>query len=743
MDHNLTDLAKNMDEIEIPEAPTQDISDSRDMAMMEAIRGYAKEVPQRNLTPVYVDYKKRRTKLMLVLCPEWAPEFPPFNLARLSGVCKSAGFETKILDLNVRAFNQHEEDWIPNGKLPFRLWNPAASWHWLGETYMHDIHPVLEPLLQQGVEEILAERPHVVGFSQYYISEEPTKWMAREIKRRDPSIRIAVGGSNAHKDWFQIIPEYDYVVKGEGEKAILEILEEIEDGVFRDEPLVLDQAEQERININGLPMPDYESIDFSQYRVPNGVTSEFSRGCTAKCTFCEETHFWKYRQRTAVDLIDEMEWLYYNKGVDIVWFIDSLVNGNVKELRAFARAVKAKELPTKWTGYSRMDGRMDAEYFRDLADGGCVMLNYGCESGSQRVLDDMVKGVTIKEMEDNLRDGSAVGIYAATNWIVGFPTEGHSDFAQTMSFLWRNRNYKINNVGAGVGMAVGPATIVGQNPHKYNVSHHKYLGHWIANDFTIGGTHVMHRVKFFHMFLDFMTGCTVEPFTFPMRPNLALEHYDITLNNPDTWHEVEYENFDYQIIRPGISPFADALVNEIWPFLRTLWLTRGGFSGTILFNPEIDSKEFGTQFGPAETFRATYKFEITDDGEWHADFDYDFRQLPEPESWLEPERQGAFFAQEYSRMQSNAAKRARKLARPEWDVKTGRDDGQFMDMLAEERYLNETIDFTFKYHYTGSGKWHRGSDDISVPDTIGGGVLGKNVSLNPETAHQIEIKEIT
>ncbi len=57
-----------------------------------------------------------------------------------------------------------------------------------------------------------------------------------------------------------------------------------------------------------------------------------------------ETHFWKYRQRKAVDLIQEVEWLYYNKGVNVFWFIDSLVNGDVNELRAFAKAVQAKGL---------------------------------------------------------------------------------------------------------------------------------------------------------------------------------------------------------------------------------------------------------------------------------------------------------------------------------------------------------------------------------------------------------------
>jgi radical SAM superfamily enzyme YgiQ (UPF0313 family) len=117
-------------------------------------------------------------------------------------------------------------------------------------------------------------------------------------------------------------------------------------------------------------MPDYDSIDFNDYEVPNGALSELSRGCTAKCTFCEETHFWKYRQRQAVDALKEIEWLYYNKSTDIIWFIDSLVNGNLKELRAFAKGIIAKGLKIKWTGYARCDGRMDLEYMQDLADSG-------------------------------------------------------------------------------------------------------------------------------------------------------------------------------------------------------------------------------------------------------------------------------------------------------------------------------------------------------------------------------------
>jgi hypothetical protein len=571
---------------------------------------------------------------------------------------------------------------------------------------MQDIHPLLEPLLMKACDEIQATRPEIVGFSQYYTNEEPTKWMAQELKRRMPNLKIAVGGSNVQKSWFNAHPYYDYIVNGEGEQVLLEILDEIEAGISNNKQQYIKQPEGQRINLNDLPMPDYESIDFSQYCIPNGVNSEISRGCTAKCTFCEETHFWKYRQRQAVDLVQEIEWLYYNKGTDVIWFIDSLVNGNLKELRAFCKAVVAKGLKIHWTGYARCDGRMDLEYFKDLKEGGCIILNYGIESGSQRVLDDMAKGVTVAEMEQNFKDGKQVGIFAATNWIVGFPTEELQDFADSMTLLWRIRNMNVNNVGAGLGFGLGPETIVGQNPHKFNVAWHKYQNHWITQDFRKGGTHVMTRVKTFHMFIDFMKGCTEQHFDYPIRYSLAKEHYKIKLHNINLVKEVEYEQFDYNIIKPNISPFADALVNEMWPFFRMLWKTRGGYDAVIKFDPDIDLREFGSQFGPG-MYTATFNFSINDQGQWSADFDYVFDQIDNPydDRPVEDGRRGPFYAQDYSRMTTNTATRARKLAKPTWSDDTGRSDSDFWEMLVEEERLNKTTDFSFKYHYVGTGDW--------------------------------------
>ena len=707
MDFTLRSLAT--DELKPKERPTSDVEDARHRSMMEAIAPYAKKTVQKNLTPVYVDYKTRNTKLALILCPEWSPYMPPFSLARLSGVAKTAGYETKIWDLNVKAYRAFRDDWWPNKKIPFRLWDPSASWHWLGDTYMRDIHPVLEPLLKEACDEIEAMNPEVIGFSIYYISEEPTKWMCQELKRRMPNVKIAVGGPNVHKSWFKIEPYYDYVVVGEGELNLLKVLDDIEEGNQHTQPVVYNQEEDERLNINGLPMPDYESIDFSLYDLPNGVNSEISRGCTAKCTFCEETHFWKYRQRQAVDLVTEVEWLYYNKGTDIVWFIDSLINGNLKELRAFALALKAKGLKVRWTGYARCDGRMDLQYLQDLADGGCIMFNFGCESGSQKVLDDMDKGVTIQEMEQNFIDCKKVGIWAATNWIVAFPTEDYQDFADTMAFMWRNRNNNINNAGLGVGYGLGPETIVGQNPHRFNVSWHKYQGFWISNDFTKGGSHVMARVKFIHMWLDMFKGFTEVPITYPIRDNLPKEHYKITFDDPTIHREIEYEKFDYNIIPPvdPNNPYANSLVNEPWVFLRMLWKIRGGYTAEIYFNPTIDNKEFGNSYG-ACLYTGVYKFKIDNEGRWEADFYTKFDQIDNPyDDRLPPPegRKGPFYAQDYSRIQANTAKRARRLARPDWDIGEGRSGQDFSDLLNEEAALNASIDFSFEHSWQGTGHW--------------------------------------
>jgi len=708
-------LVFNVSKYKKESAPREMPSDANDrhLAMLEAIKPYAKASVQKNVTDIPIECSIRKSKLALVLMPQWAAHFPPFNLARLSAVVKQAGYQTKILDINARCYKEYKDNIEVKENLEFELWNSTSNWRWVGSHYYNFIHPIFENIYEEYIDSIIEFKPDVVGFSMYQFSEEPTKWMIQELKKRIPNLKIAVGGSNVQHGWFHIEPYYDYVVNGEGEEAILKILDNVENGINYDTPQYIKQPEEQRINLNNLPMPDYSSIDFNDYEIPNGALSELSRGCTAKCTFCEETHFWKYRQRQAVDALTEIEWLYYNKGTDIIWFIDSLVNGNLKELRAFAKGVIAKGLKIKWSGYARCDGRMDLEYLKDLADSGCMALNYGCESGSQKVLNDIDKGVTVDEMEQNFRDGNTVGIMAATNWIVGFPTETYQDFADTMAFLWRMRDMNINNIGTGMGFGMGPETIVGQNPDRFNLSAQKYLGYWITKDFRLGGTHVLTRVKCFNIFVDNLV--TERPFWYPYRPNLKKYHYDLKFHNDTVLKELKYEKFDYDIIKTNINPYADSLVNEMWPIFRTLWKARGGYDIVVKFDPELDFEEFGDNFGTG-LYDAEYKFSIDDSGNWSANFRINFTQhYNSNNDTRESHRHGPFFAQEFSKMQGNAAKRARKLAKPDWGNE-GRSNEQFQEILNEEFYLNQTTEWSFNWKWNGTGNWGNYKEyEISSP----------------------------
>ena len=704
---------------EKPEKPT--FSEDKHTATLAAIAKYSKPV-QKGLQELTIDYAvNRKTRVCLALLPEWDPSFPPYNVAKLASAIKRAGYACKSFDINVEAFSRYDKEKWP---IDFNPWDPLRDWHWIGEHYI-DIHKHLEPILYEYIEQIEKFKPDVVGFSLYYCNEEPCKWMARELKRRMPNVKIIVGGPATHASYYKGEDVYDFVVNGEGEQPLLLMLASIEGkkNIEYNEDAkskIIRQPENQRYNLSTLPLPDYSDFDFTKYKFPNGALCEISRGCIAKCTFCEETHFWKYRQRNATSTLDEIEHMYYEHGTNVFWFIDSLVNGNLNELRGFVKGVAEKGLDIHWTGYSRCDGRMDAEFFKDLKAGGCEVLNYGIESGSQKVLDAMDKKVKVEEMEANFRDGFAAGVDAMTNWIVGFPNEGPFELEETLTFLWRIRNQGLIAVSQGTGFSVGVDTIVGQNFDKFNLLPFYYYDHWITKDLKQSIVHKLIKMKCFSIFTDFLQ--TDKICSLPTRWNLRKKHYKFEFNNPNRLNTLEYdfENVDYQIIKPNLGAFADSLVNEIWPFLRIMWRTRGGYKLNLIFNKELEYEEWGER--NAAPLNANYDFEIDDSGNWTADFWWDYQQDEytdwEDKYWLENGRlcmsadpwSPVWSIMDFTRDNSNSVVRARKLAWKGTD-KAKRDpyDAFDLDTFKEhEREFLQTrnIDFSFKYAWQGKGKWN-------------------------------------
>ena len=697
---------------------------------------------QKGLQDIVIDRDyNRKTSLALVMCPEWDPGFPHYSIAKLAGVAKSAGYRTKAYDLNVEAYHNWEtnDEW----GLEWQPWDGPRDWHWLGEQYWKDLHEFVKPVLDLAIDDICKFKPDFVGFSLYYCNKEPTDYMIKEIKKRRPDTQIIIGGPQTHYSWFKPEPWYEIVVQGEGEQAILNILnaQEMKTGFTfseqKDKSKIIRQDESVRFSLDNLPFPDYSDMQFEKYRFGDGALCAISRGCVAKCTFCEETHYYKYRQRTAVSTLDEVRHMYHTYGSRVFYFVDSLVNGNLKELRAFVEGVKAEGMgDIKWSGYCRHDGRMDLEYMQALKDGGCEVLNYGTESGSESVLLAMDKKVTLPEMEQNFIDGHKVGIKSMTNWIVGFPNETPKDLEDTFTLCWRVRHHGLYQMSQGTGFNVGVDTIVGQDMRKYGLFPFYYYGHWMKADQTASIVHKLIKMKTFSMFTDIIAsnlypsegfygiGEGGVPHT-PRRRNLAERHYTIEFND---WHlqkeiEYDYADFDYNIIKPGISNFADSLVNEIWPFLRICWRARGGYKLNLKFVKEWEYEEWGDR--NAAPLDANYDFEIDDDGNWEAYFWWDYQQDQVGFEWVDedigngPEShiykinhlqndvyQNVNFHQEVS----SSVVRARRLAWKGQDYYKERDPYKAFDKI---EWMNDknifakwrTHDFSFKYQWKGSGKW--------------------------------------
>ena len=684
-------------------------SEQREIATLEALSGLAKRKVQKNLTPVEIVPSTKKTRVAFVMLPEWNPSFPPFNMARLSAVSQKAGYQTKLFDLNIEIFI--DRNW--EAEIGYDPWNGARDWHWSPENYHNDLHDHLKPTIDKQLQKILEYKPDVVCFTLYYCNGMPSFYLAEQIKKHLPNVTFAAGGPWMQTDYHRVRnlvykptgeKLFDYICIGEGEIIILKILAEVELGLNKNykDIQVYTQPEEQRIDLNNLPKPDYKDVDVNKYLFPNGALSELSRGCVAKCTFCEETHFWKYRQRSANDAIDEIEHLYYSKGTDVFWFLDSLVNGNLKELKDFALEVVKRELDIHWTGYSRCNGKMDLEYYKILAASGCTFLNYGCESGSNKVLKDIDKRVTKEEMEQNFIDSKKVGVGVMTNWIVGFPTEDYQDYADTLTFLWRNRDNAIIVIATASGFGLGDRTIVGQNPAKFNVANFKYCNNWITKDFSKGKPHTLSRVKEFVIFLQHVP--FEDPYVAkPHRPDLPITHYTLVWDDPNEVNEIEYENFDYNIISTGISKWADGLVNEMFVLFRMFWRTRGGFKIELKYDIDLDLAEFGSQI--AGEYNAKQIFTIDKQGNWEAEIDCEFIQPPMPEEHKAMEQ--PFFPFGYfdnTRHNEAAAVRARKLSKPKHGI-GNLPDKEIADGVKYTRYLNYNMDLSFKYNTKLSGKW--------------------------------------
>lgn len=448
-----------------------------------------------------------KERLGLIMLPSWGVLFPPYNLARLAAATRAAGYDTTVYDVNVRAYHYFKEKDYP------KFWDGIYYHAWENKSeYYELVHDKLLPLLDEVVDDIIYNEYTLVGFSIYLTNFFPVMHVIQEIKRRNPNQKIVVGGPEVFNDWFEQlmtdneIPHdvIDYLVKGEGERHLIQIMDKLSRGV---EPQRYIGTTQGKLDLNALPYPDYSDYDINEYTITDGVSIETSRGCVAKCSFCAETWFWKYRWRKSTNVIAEIREQMERWGTNRFWFVDSLANGNFYEFKTLVEELAAFEEKIKWNSYARCDGRMDLEFFHKMRESGCLSLSFGIESGSQQVLDDMQKKVSVEACENNLRDSKEAGVFCHVNWVVGFPTETYQEFAESLAFLYNCRDW-IYAISPGYTCGDAPFSDMNKNWDKYKISwnefpwDNKFMSNWWTHDYQNTIIHRFIRLKLTHILLD-------------------------------------------------------------------------------------------------------------------------------------------------------------------------------------------------------------------------------------------------
>lgn len=557
----------------------------------------------RNYT-YYSEYNKlpKDSSISLVIAPAWGIIFPPYNIARLTGLLRHYNYDVYVHDVNidtqVYVKNNHDKDY----------WESRYYYAWERPVYDDEVFPIIKPVLDQAIKNIINDNTNIVGFSLYLTNLLASMYMIEEIKKQKPNVKIVVGGPEAFNDWFEDLVfnklEFkkgliDFRITGEGEQELLSLLETYESYPDSDE-IVTFGGFKSSLDINELPFPDYSDYDLNLYDHPEGASIETSRGCVAKCSFCAETWFWKYRFRKSNRVIEEMKHQVETYGTTRFWFVDSLANGAFSEFKNLVNDIIDQKLDIKWNSYARCDGRMDAEMFRNIAKSGCLSLSFGVESGSQKVLNDMKKKVEIWEVEHNLRDGHLAGMKNHVNWVVGFPTEGPAEFLHSLHVLYNTRNWMFA-ISPGMTCGDAPFSDLNVNWQDYDLQwknkpwDNTFMSNWFTANYKNTIIHRFIRLKFMLMWLDMavdVTGATV--INAQHRPKLK-DFYTFETNKSfeDYITQEENQSFDYFSSNDVVDNLSCSLANEYIPFAWAMWKVYGDFKFTMKSDPESDVPEFG------------------------------------------------------------------------------------------------------------------------------------------------------
>lgn len=314
----------------------------------------------------------------------------------------------------------------------------------------------LKKVIKKQLSKINLKKFDLIGFSIFSPEQLLTSLIfSRIIKNYDFRKKIIFGGAFV-KHFYESLYKYefiDYFAIGDGEITLsklmnfltnkLDNLEKIPSLIYRKQnEIIKTHRVEEPIDKQVVPIFDKKIIKFYKNKNQNNqfiIPYQLSKGCKDKCSFCVFCITEKIEFKNISKIITELSYLKKKYNPNLFHFVDSNINNDEIYLEKLCDEIINNNLNIKWYSFARPTLRK--KLLIKMKKAGCIILQYGIETGSNKINKLMNKGFKIKEAEKCLCETNQIGIQAQVYFILGFPNEKLSDIQDSIGFYKRNRNF--------------------------------------------------------------------------------------------------------------------------------------------------------------------------------------------------------------------------------------------------------------------------------------------------------------
>ena len=328
----------------------------------------------------------------------------PLGLLAVASYLQTKGHSVKIVDLTVKAENLHRH---------IREFSPDI----VGVTVMS----ALASKSAVKVSKIAKKHRKSVIWGGFFASSLP-------------ELCIEEGG-------------VDFIAIGEGEITFCELLAAMESGApfasidglaYRDENGVHINRDRDFADLATFPVLDWSLVNPKKYLqvyflCKKSLFLYFSKGCPAKCTFCfnPDYHRSTHRIRPAEYVVEEIDYLIKNHGIDGIYFADEYWIPDKENMQRFFALIRERQLDFKWGIQTRL-GVLARDDLQEMYDAGCRWILFGVESGCEDRVKKIKKGIDLKTIKDTFAACRDIGITTQSAFIIGYPDETEEEIKKTI-----------------------------------------------------------------------------------------------------------------------------------------------------------------------------------------------------------------------------------------------------------------------------------------------------------------------